>query len=245
MSFSFPPQDIIHIDAGAPLVILAGSHGGCVEVVASEQIRSTPELKGKTLAISEPGSDEHIFMSMFAAYVGLNPQKDINWAVHPHPDQARLLTERKIDALFCGPPESLELRKRKVGHVLLSTTTDKPWSQYHCCLAASSKEFVRKHPVATKRALRAILKANDLCAAEPKRVARFLADKGLAPYNNSLQMLRELPYGKWREFDPEDAMRFYALRMRELGMIKSSPQKIIADGTDWRFLRELRKELKA
>ena len=29
------------------------------------------------------------------------------------------------------------------------------------------------------------------------------------------------------------------------GLIKSSPQKIIADGTDWRFLNELKRELKA
>jgi len=28
-------------------------------------------------------------------------------------------------------------------------------------------------------------------------------------------------------------------------MIKTSPQKIISQGTDWRFLRELKKELKA
>jgi len=40
-------------------------------------------------------------------------------------------------------------------------------------------------------------------------------------------------------------VRFYALRMRELGMIKSTPQRIIAQGTDWRFLKELRRELKA
>ena len=54
----------------------------------------------------------------------------------------------------------------------------------------------------------------------------------------------ELPYGKWREYDPEDSVRFYALWMREGGMIKSSPQKIIAQGTDWRFVNELKKELK-
>ena len=52
-------------------------------------------------------------------------------------------------------------------------------------------------------------------------------------------------YNKWREFDPEDTIRFYALRMREAGLIKASPQKIIADGTDWRFLNELKRELKA
>jgi NitT/TauT family transport system substrate-binding protein len=30
-----------------------------------------------------------------------------------------------------------------------------------------------------------------------------------------------------------------------VGLIKSSPQKIIADGTNWRFLDELKRELKA
>ena len=40
-------------------------------------------------------------------------------------------------------------------------------------------------------------------------------------------------------------MRFYALRLHEVGMIKSSPPKIIAEGADWRFLNELKRELKA
>ena len=39
-------------------------------------------------------------------------------------------------------------------------------------------------------------------------------------------------------------MRFYALSLYESGMIKSSPQKLLAQGTDWRFLNELKKELK-
>jgi NitT/TauT family transport system substrate-binding protein len=49
---------------------------------------------------------------------------------------------------------------------------------------------------------------------------------------------------KWREDDAEDTIRFYALRLREMGFVKSSPQKIIADGADWRFLNELKRELK-
>ena len=49
--------------------------------------------------------------------------------------------------------------------------------------------------------------------------------------------MKEIPYGQWREYDPEDTVRFYALRLHEVGMIKSSPQKIIAQGTDWRFLK--------
>ena len=49
--------------------------------------------------------------------------------------------------------------------------------------------------------------------------------------------MKEVPYGKWRDYDPEDTVRFYSLRLHEVGMIKSTPQKIIAQGTDWRFLR--------
>jgi NitT/TauT family transport system substrate-binding protein len=109
-----------------------------------------------------------------------------------------------------------------------------------------NREYVRTHPVATKRVLRAILKATDLCVTEPARVARQIVDRGFTPrYDYALQTLRENGYDKWREYDAEDTIRFYALRLRDVGFIKSSPQKIIADGTDWRFLNELKRELKA
>jgi NitT/TauT family transport system substrate-binding protein len=57
-------------------------------------------------------------------------------------------------------------------------------------------------------------------------------------------MLKQVPYNRWREYDPEDTIRFYSLRLREAGMIKSSPNKIISESTDWRFLNELKRELK-
>jgi NitT/TauT family transport system substrate-binding protein len=112
-------------------------------------------------------------------------------------------------------------------------------------MVAGNREFVRKHPVATKRALRAFLKAADLCASEPERVAGFLVDKGYTTHRDyALQALQEIPFNRWRDYDAEDTVRFYALRLHETGMIKSSPQKLIAQGTDWRFFNELKKELK-
>jgi NitT/TauT family transport system substrate-binding protein len=114
------------------------------------------------------------------------------------------------------------------------------------CLLSGNREFVRKNPVATKRVLRAMLKTTDLCATDPARASRQLVDGGFAQrYDYALQTLNDNPYDKWREYDPEDTLRFYALRLHEVGLIKSSPQKIIAEGTDWRFLNELKRELKA
>jgi NitT/TauT family transport system substrate-binding protein len=144
------------------------------------------------------------------------------------------------------PPNAQELRARKIGHVVVNSAIDRPWSQYFCCMVTGNREFVRRHPIATKRALRAILKAADMCALEPERIARSLAEKGYTKRQDyASQALREIPYARWREYEPEDTIRFYALRLHEAGMIKLSPQKIIAQGADWRFLTELRKELKS
>jgi NitT/TauT family transport system substrate-binding protein len=90
------------------------------------------------------------------------------------------------------------------------------------------------------------VKGADLCAGQPERTARQLVDSGFtARYDYALQTMRDVPYDKWREYEPEDTLRYYALRLHDLGFVKSSPQKILADGTDWRFLNEVKRELKA
>ena len=93
--------------------------------------------------------------------------------------------------------------------------------------------------------MRALLKAADLCANQPERVARQIVEGGFARrYDYAVEALRAIPYDRWREYDPEDTLRYYALRLYELGIIKSTPQKIIAENTDWRFFDELKREPK-
>jgi NitT/TauT family transport system substrate-binding protein len=236
---------LAQIDAGAPMVFLAGLHIGCFELFGTDRIRSIGDLKGKRVAVTVLRSGRHLFLASMATYVGLDPRKDIRWVTDPPAVAIRLFAEGQVDAFMGFPPEPQELRAKQIGHVVVNTTLDRPWSQYFCCMVIGNREFVRKHPVATKRALRALLKANQICALEPERAARFLVDKGYTKaYEYTLQTIQEIPYSKWREYNPEDTVRFYALRLHEARMIKSSPQKIIAQGTDWRFLNELKGELK-
>jgi len=236
----------IQVDNGDPILILSGLHPGCVELVAAERMRSIRDLKGKTIAVTDLGGGRHTFLAVVAAHVGLDPLKDFKVVVYRAAEAIRLLAEKKIDAFIASPPDAQELRAKRIGYVVVNSTVDRPWSQYFCCMVAGNGEFVRKHPAATKRALRAILKATNICAVEADRAARSLVEKMYTTnYEYALQLMNDLPYGKWREYDPEDTVRFYSLRMNEAGMIKSSPQKIIAQGTDWRFLREIKKELKA
>jgi NitT/TauT family transport system substrate-binding protein len=242
---AFVAPTIHQIDAGRPLAVLGGVHPGCLELFASTRVRSVQDLKGKVIASAAPNDPGQLFTAAFLGHVGIDPQRDVKWMFASAAERLALLSAGKIDAVMSGPPGAQEMRAKKIGHVIVNTTTDRPWSQYFCCFVTASREFVRKHPVAAKRALRAILRSADVCALEPQRAARALVDKGYTPrYEYALQVMKDLPYGKWREYDQEDTIRFYALRLHESGMIKSSPQKLVAEATDWRFLKELKKELK-
>jgi NitT/TauT family transport system substrate-binding protein len=246
LAMHFAAPLIVRLEAGDPVVTLAGGHAGCFELFGTDRVRAIRDLKGKAIAVNALSSTPGILLRIMLAHVGVDPRKEVRWVELVTSEQTRLLAEGKIDALLAFPPTVQELRAKKIGHAVFNSMMDKPWSQYFCCVIAGNKEFVRKHPVATKRALRAILKAADVCAREPERAARLIVERGLTKnYDYALQMMKEMPYGKWREYDPEDTMRFYSLRLNEIGQIKSSPQKIIAQGSDWRFLRELKKELKA
>lgn len=241
----FASSVLLRADAEAPFSVLSGLHVGCFELFANDAIRSVVDLKGKRIGLPAlNGSPPHAFISVMAAQVGLDPAKDIDWVVTS--TAAELLTAGKIDAMMGFPPESQELRAKKIGHVVVDSSVDRPWSDYFCCMLVGNQDYIRKYPVATKRVVRAILKAADLCASQPAVIARQLVDTGYAKqYDYTVEALQQLPYDKWREYDPEDTIRFYALRLREAGLIKSTPQKIIADHTDWRYLTELKRELKA
>jgi NitT/TauT family transport system substrate-binding protein len=240
------PQIVSQLGAGEPITALTGVHMGCYELFVQEHIHTISDLKGKRVGVRELGGSAHLFLAVMVAQVGLDPHEDINWIPRPAGKFIELFADGEIDAFLGFPPEPQELRARKVGRVILDTATDQPWSQYFCCIIFGNRDFVHNHPIATKRFLRVILKGADLCATDPKTAARRLVDAGFARnYEYALQTLTELPYDRWREFDPEDTMRFYALRLREVDMIKSSPNELLAEGTDWRFLNELKRELKA
>jgi NitT/TauT family transport system substrate-binding protein len=243
-ALNFASTFILWAEAGQRITVLTGVHPACFELFGNEHVHKILDLKGKRVGVEALGSPK-VFLSIMAAYVGLDPVDDIEWVTSPDKPPIELFTQGKVDAFLGFPPDPQKLVARKIGHVVVNSTVDRPWSQYYCCMLAGDADYVRNYPNATKRVVRAILKATDLCASEPERAARLLVDKGYVDrYDYAIQTLTELPYNVWRDYDPEDTLRFYALRLRELGMIKSSPQKIIADITNWRFLNELKRELK-
>jgi NitT/TauT family transport system substrate-binding protein len=241
--WAFAPEAARMIDMGISLKVLAGLHAGCLELIADESVASVKELKGRRVGINENNSGPHVLLQLMTANVGLDPAKDIVWVTGN--ELIDKLAAGEIDALLGTPPEPQIARARGAGHVILNSTRDPPWSRYFCCMMLGNVDFVASNPVATKRILRALLKAADLCVSNPQLAARLSVDEGMASsYENALQTLKDARYDAWRSYDAEDAMRFYSLRLLEAGLITKSPEDIIARGTDWRFLNELKRELK-
>jgi NitT/TauT family transport system substrate-binding protein len=244
LALHFSGPLLLEVDRGMGITLLAGIHVGCFELFAKEGIRSVADLKGRTVGIQALETSPHVFLSAMATLVGLNPAKDIEWVTSASVKPIELFAEGKIDAFLGFPPDPQRLRAQSVGHVIVNSARDRPWSQYFCCILAGNRQFVRKNPIATKRVVRAMLRATDLCVSEPALVAQRMVDRGFTSHQDyAVQTLADVPYNRWRDYDPEDTIRFYALRLREAGMVKSSPAKIIADGADWRFLNEVRREL--
>jgi len=246
LNMHFAPQWVSVIGGGAAVSVLAGVHVGCFELFGNAGVQTIADLKGKRVGVEALGSSDHLFVSVIVAHIGLDPARDIHWVTSRSPQPAELFVAGKIDACLGLPPVPQDLRARHIGHVVVNSSLDHPWSQYFCCMLAGNRTFVRDHPVATKRALRAILKSADFCAADPEHAARDLVDRGFTKrYDYAVETMRDVVYDKWRDYDAEDTLRYYALRLHDLGFVKAAPQQIIADGADWRFLDELKRELKA
>jgi NitT/TauT family transport system substrate-binding protein len=245
ITIRYVASNILDVDAGLPVVMLTGIHPGCFELIGGSRVQTVRDLKDKTVAIAAEGNTQHVFLAAVASQVGLKPKSEIRWIEIPLKDQLQQLADGRVDAVMTFPPVPQEARAKKIGRVIVRSAADKPWAQYFCCAVGANREFVRKHPIAAKRATRALLKATDLCASNPESTARYLVERKYTDnYDYALQAMWDIPYRSWREYSAEDSVRFWALKLHETGFVKSSPNRIISEGTDWRFLNELKKELK-
>jgi NitT/TauT family transport system substrate-binding protein len=241
------PMAALRIDAGDPIVILGGVNAGLFQILGSAAITSMGDFRGRTLATSGPGAPDDVFLAVTLANVGIDVRTDVTVVTRPHNEAIQALIVGEADGMTSYPPFANEVKAKGIGHVVLDANTDRPWSQYLFSMAAVHRDFFTKHPVATKRALRALFKAADVVAKVPARAARAMVDLGFMGeqlYEATVAGAEGIRHDVWRSHEPADTLRFYALRMGEADLIESTPDQILDRGADFRFLQELRRELK-
>lgn len=259
VSVAYANVAVTIIDAGQPLVVLGGCHVGCLEVWAAPGIGGIGDLRGKRIPISarNPLDLGYSFWISALTSVGIGPN-DVNWIENPDLFNARGAAENaedafisgKVDVYLAGPTVGFFFRQnpKNTGRKILDITMDKPWSQNFCCLLVTNRGFAEHNPVATKRMTRAILRAIDFGAADVSRATRAAIDQKIFPpritYEALYDTLKDMPYA-WRDYSPEDTLRFFALRLADGKLIKKTPEQIVTDGTDLAYFKQLRNELKS
>lgn len=248
------------IDAGFPLVALAGTHTGCIELWAAPGITSIRDLRGKTYQVFDRsvtfGERKHAgifygFLLSMLAHIGVDPAElKLVDVPEGHAVVADYL-EGRSDAVFLPVHQGPLMRRnpKRRGSVILDSTVDRPWSQNYCCMLVANRDWAKANPAATKRMTRAFLRASDKVAADREAAVRVAVEKGFYKATASLtpeillETIKTLSYS-WREFDPADTLRFFALRLKDVNLVKKTPQQILDEGTDFAYFNQLRKELR-
>ena len=243
------------LDAGVPLVMLAGLHSGCLQVWAAPGIRTISELRGKRIAVRRIDTSDqyYVFFAALLGYIGVDPLNDVQFiAFGSGAEMRKAFIEGRADALLVGSTSGPTFQRlpKAPGQVILATATDKPWSQYLCCTLVAHRDWARQNPIAAKRVTRAVLRATDRVARDHAAAAHDSVSAAAAAAAGGdfadESLVREtidMSTYNWRELDPEETLRFFALRLAEAKLIKSTPQQLIAQGTDLAYRRQLRKEL--
>ena len=253
----FTAQSLMKFDPGSPIDFISGLHVGCWSLIGSDRIKSVRDLKGKKVWAVGAGGQlttsayavkaiPNVFFKALIGYVGLDPDNDVEYVVVPKDEAIELFKRGKIDAFLSFPPGPQKLRAAGIGQVLVDTNVDRPWAQYYCCMITGRREFIRHNPIATRKVIRSILRANDLVSQDPAMAAQLLVDRKLRKADDQefmVQALRGIPYDKWRHYSPEDSIRFWALRLKEIGLIKHSPQEYIGKNTAWSHIASLKDEM--
>ena len=244
------------VDVGLPYLALAGVHPGCLQLFARPGISTIRDLRGKTIAVNTKNASDlfYGFFSILLAYIGMDPRTDVNF-IEIGPDIPALrdaFVDGRSEAFIASAANGPQLRRnpKNPGTVILDTTMDKPWSQYYCCQLVANRDWARRNPVATKRVTRAVLRAADLVTKDRPSAAHQYVAGGFfsttpAATDEEIvnEVIRDLSYD-WRELDPEETLRFFAVRLADAKLVKSTSQQIIAQGSDFAYMRQLRSELK-
>ena len=129
------------MDVGTPITVLAGVHPGLPGAVRpragqrhqgpeGQERRHSPRTRLCAAASSSSSWRPMSGSTRPGTSTGSRAPRSTPW---------RLFAAGKVDAFFGGPPDAQELRSRNIGRVIFRTATDRPWSQYFCCVLVGKR----------------------------------------------------------------------------------------------------------
>lgn len=242
------------IDAGQPILALAGTHTGCIELWARPGINDIRDLRGKRIVMFQP---DILADGFYALWLGLLASAGVDRSEvrfdlgdnAGHTNSIPPFLDGRADAVLASVNGGPQLRAdpARTGHQIFDIGVDKPWSQYFCCLLVANRDWARAHPNAAKRATRAVLRAIDYGAKDHARTVAAAVAQNIPDAKDPQYLLEGLHHHgyNWRDYDAAGTMLFNALRLTDAKSLKKTPSQIVAEGSDFAYFRQLQRELPA
>ena len=220
--------------------VFTGVHVGCYDCSRHGSIRTISDLKGKAHRHPDDGLKRPPLHGDLLSHVGLDPR------MTSRVDDVKaieLFAEEKVDAFLAFPPEPQEPARaeRRPRHSQDHHGSAVGRSNF-CCMAYT-QPGLRGESTRWPPSARFAPCSRRPPSAHPIRPPRRGGSSWgfAANYDHAVEALGDIPYLAWRDYDPADSLRFYALQLREAGMI-SPTGRADRSGTNWQYFEELKQE---
>lgn len=164
------------LEQGFDVKLTAGTHGGCMRLLASKEagITDLASLKGKTIATGDMASPAKNFFAIMLAKRGIDPVADVEWRQYPADLLGLAIEKREAHALVEGDPRTyLWLKEGKLFEVASNLSDE--YADRLCCVLGVRGSLIRDDRPTAAALTRAVLEAAAHTAHDPEDAARVFA----------------------------------------------------------------------
>ena len=192
-------------------------------VPQASPLKTVADLKGKTVGNNAARSSIELWARLALIKHGLNPDRDVSWAIVPFPSQGEAVRSAKIDVgAFPQPFAAAEIGKG--GLRSLFTSREGLPGDEEVQLILVTKDFAAKHPAVLRSFAADFVVASRFYLDKPKEAREALLDSQM------VRLPRELFLGMHDHYrDPTGRIDFDAMKRAQDAMLKIGYQKQAID----------------
>lgn len=186
---------------GADIVIIAGIANKLdYSFFASPEMKVPMDLKGQTIAISQPGTSGDFFARYLLVRWGLTPDRDVAMLpIGTQPDRFRALQTGRVKATMLQVPNTAIARKMGFAELARADEVD---LEYQGSVVTSTRFFLSAHADVTRRFMKALVEGIHYYKGNRQpaltSISKFLrlpdAELAAEVYNLYSKLVSPLPY---------------------------------------------------
>jgi ABC-type nitrate/sulfonate/bicarbonate transport system substrate-binding protein len=144
-------------------------------VLADSPIKSIADLKGKTIGNNAARSSIELWARMALTKHGLNPERDVSWAIVPFPTQGEALRQKKLDVAALPQPFAAAEAAKGGVRTLFTSKEGMPFDE-ELILLLVTEDFAAKQSDTLRAFMADFLAATQFYVAKPQEARQALID---------------------------------------------------------------------